>query len=272
MSVFERLGSSLLAAGVLLGSACATSSDTRPHAMSASAHEDAAAEHARAAATHDAAAVPPAVEERGGCTARRLGVQICWTSTRVHQDEHAVMAEEHRRIAAEHRAASAVLRQAEATACRDVSPEDRDMSPFAQTEDLDAVGPLYETSTVAKSPSQLLVGASILFRPVPGLTRDRLQRIVDCHLARNAALGHQDVGMPDCPLVPAGVRATVVPDGDALLVNIRADDPTTAAEVLARAERLLQRGRRSRHGSPSATLSFAHSPHAALSAAPEHRR
>ena len=251
----------LFSAAVAFASACAASLDTRPHAMSAAAHENAASEHARAAESHAAAATPPTVDERRGCTARRLGVQICWSSTKVHHDEHSAMAEEHRRIAAEHRAASAALRQAEATACNGIAPDDRDISPFAHVDDLSSVEPLYEMSSVAKSPSQRLVGASVLFRPVAGLTQERLQRIIDCHLARNAALGHQDTTMPDCPLVLAGVRASVEPDEGALVVHLRADDPRTAAEVLARAQRLLKAAERSEprpSASSSGAVSWSH--------------
>lgn len=36
--------------------------------------------------------------------------------------------------------------------------------------------------------------------------RDWLERAISCHLARNAALGHEVPAMPDCPLVPRGAR------------------------------------------------------------------
>lgn len=179
--------------------------------MSAPAHESVAREHERAAAAHEAARTPQAVQERGGCSAHLLGLQVCWSASRTAPDEHAVQAEEHRRIAAEHRAASAALRQAEASSCTTIAPDDRDIGPFAHVEDIAGVEPLYEMVTVNKMASPRLVGASVRFRPVPGLTRERLQQIVDCHLARNAALGHDSSRMPDCPLVPAGVRATVPP-------------------------------------------------------------
>lgn len=228
-----------LSAGVLLGLACATMSpDTRPHAMSAAAHEAAATDHARAAASHEAQASPPSIEERSGCSARHLGVQVCWTSTRTVTDEHEKWAEEHRRIAAEHRAASAALREAEARACASIAPEDRDISPFAHADDIARVEQLDEMITVNKMPSPRLVGAVVVFRPVQGLTRERLQEIVDCHLARNAALGHTSSTMPNCPLVPAGVRATAESVEDGLAVQIRAEDPATARDVLERAERL----------------------------------
>lgn len=228
----------LLSAEALCGFACATTAGTRPHAMSAEGHDAAAAEHSRTAASHEAVASPLAVDERSGCTARRLGIQVCWTRTRTTEDEHARQADEHRRIAAEHRAASAVLREAEAASCVGVAPEDRDLSPFAHADDIASIEPIYETIILNKVSSPRLLGVSVVFRPVPGLTRERLQQIVDCHLARNAALGHTSAAMPDCPLVPAGVRATVEAVSSGMAVQIRADAPETAREVLERAERL----------------------------------
>ncbi|MFZ6180529.1 hypothetical protein [Nannocystis pusilla] len=228
----------LLSAEGMPAAGCASSRDTQPHAMSAAAHESVAGQHERAAATHEAARSPQAVEERAGCAAPVLGAQVCWSAARTDPDEHAAQAEEHRRIAAEHRAASAALRAAEASACATIASDDRDISPFEHVEDVAAVEPLYEMVTVSKETSPRLVGASVLFRPVPGLTIERLQQIIDCHLARNAALGHNTSRMPDCPLVPAGVSAAVEQTPTGLVVLLRAADPATAREVLERAERL----------------------------------
>lgn len=47
------------------------------------------------------------------------------------------------------------------------------------------------------------------FRPVPGLTKELFQRIVNCHLARNAVLGHDAPELAYCPLAPKGVTAEV---------------------------------------------------------------
>jgi hypothetical protein len=67
--------------------------------------------------------------------------------------------------------------------------------------------------------------AIVMFRARPSMTAEWLQRVVDCHPARNAALGHVVLDLPDCPLVPKGV----------------ADEPTIR-EVLERS----RRSRRSR--------------------------
>lgn len=151
------------------------------------------------------------------------------------------MAAAHRKHAADHRVASEALRNAEARACARLSPDDRDMSPFAHTEDIVKVQRLTVGDLAGDTASSIerTVGATVTFRAVRGMTAEWLQALVDCHLARNAALGHVVPSMPDCPLVPRGVTAQVESTGSGFAVELRADDRATASEVLARAERLL---------------------------------
>jgi hypothetical protein len=65
-----------------------------------------------------------------------------------------------------------------------------------------------------------------------------LQREIDCHLARNAVLGHDLPEMPDCPLVPKGAEARVRAAENGFVVEVRSDDPAAVAGIVARAERL----------------------------------
>jgi hypothetical protein len=97
---------------------------------------------------------------------------------------------------------------------------------------------LTESTGTPKTPRERTAGAVVTFHAVPGMTVEWLQRIVDCHLARNSALGHSAPGMPDCPLVPRGVEARVSSTGDGFAVTIRSDDDHTAQEILTRARRL----------------------------------
>jgi hypothetical protein len=83
-----------------------------------------------------------------------------------------------------------------------------------------------------------VVGAVVVFRAVPGLTAEWLQRIVDCHVARNNALGNDMPEMSYCPLVPKGITAKVSSTGDGFAVTIESQDPNTAKEVLRRAQGL----------------------------------
>lgn len=230
--------------------ACATATPgAQPHEMSAVAHEQQATEHTRAGEQHATEYEPKVSRERLSCVAPagpRPGLNatviedICWSSVENPTAGHLDVAEQHRRHAADHRAASVALRQAEARACGGVSARDRDMSPFEHREDIVSTGPLVlsEADARAKTPAERLLGATVKFRAVPGLSAEWLQRVVDCHLARNAALGHVVPEMPDCPLVPAGVQARVSPASDGFEIAVRADHPAVAREILARAQRL----------------------------------
>jgi hypothetical protein len=226
-----------------LAAACASTPGAKPHDMSAAQHDLQGQGHAAAADRHAAQPHAEASVERTRCSrgGGRTEDGGCWTSVRNPTDEHARMAEEHRRVAAEHRAASAALGDTEARECVGIDPDDRDISPFERIEDVASVAPLTEPSdtggTVKVAP-QRAVGATVTFRAVPGMTREWLQRVVDCHLARNAALGHDVPEMPNCPLVPKGTEARVTSTGSGFAAAIRSQDGASARDILARAERL----------------------------------
>ena len=191
--------------------------------------------HERAAAKEEAGA---AAEQRLYDPARTVRVNECPFAGPLHQSPcwsvdqnptaiHLQEAERHRRRAEAHRAASLALREAEARACGGLSEHDRDTSPFAHQDDVVAQRRLLDDSGRA-------AGAVVEFRAVPGLTVERLRRLVDCHLARNAALGYiQDE--PGDPLDLPGVTARVQ---DGLRVEITAAPQKTAREIQARAARL----------------------------------
>lgn len=231
--------------GLLVASCASATPGARPHDMSAARHEREARAHVRAADVHAAEHERGARAERERCppagnpTGPGAG-GVCWAS--LTNAEHLNAAQEHRRQAAEHRAASAALRDAEARACVGISPDDRDISPFTHEEDITSVRRLAVSDAEARAtgrlPSEQLLGAVVTFRAVPGMTAEWLQTVVDCHIARNASLGHVVPEMPDCPLVPNGVQARVTSAGHGFAVEIRSDSAATAREVLSRAERL----------------------------------
>ncbi len=215
----------------LAGGACATPG-SRPEDMSAQQHQQRADSESWTAEKHqgqyEATARTTRERCRGQIEAPRLGVglsDICWASVTNPTELHLAVAEAHRRRAADHRAAAAELGKTEERACTGVAPEDRDLSPFEHVEDIAGVEPR-------------TTGAVVTFRAVPGLTVESLQRVVDCHLARNASLGHEVPEMANCPLVPKGAEARVSSTGTGFAVTIRSDDPITAAEIRARATRL----------------------------------
>lgn len=203
--------------------------------MSAAQHEAAAAQEEDQTSEHGAQHDPSAQTTQENCTVGRG--RVCWTDTSNPTEEHKIESAEHRDLAAKHRAASQALKDAEASACVGISDHDRDMSPFAHAGDIQSVSKLSEDAApTARTKLKRDAGATIVFRAVPGLTAEWMQRIVDCHLARNSAVGHDMPEMASCPLVPRGAKATVRSVGDGFAVDVHGDDAATAAEIWRRAQ------------------------------------
>lgn len=214
--------------------ACAADPGTKPHDMSAAQHEAMAKNEEAAASGHTAEHNPSATQETTTCGSKGG----CWTSVSNPTAQHAEDAKRHRELAQKHRAAAATLADAEARACSGLSEDDRDISPFYHREDIVSVAPYTETTKAGKGTSQKEMGVTVVFRAVPGLTAEFLQRVVDCHLARAAAVGHQMPEMDYCPLVPNGAKAKVASTGNGFAVHVFADDAVTVAEIKKRATTL----------------------------------
>ena len=219
---------------------CGSPASTQPHAMSATEHEAAASQEKQTVAGHDEQYNPTATTSTESCSPARAGGSICWTAETNPTAGHSANAAHHQELADKHRAASEALRSAEASACSSIPAEDRDMSPFAHTADIRSVSPLQEEVKSGKVSTTRVAGAEIVFQAVPGMTAEWLQRVVDCHLARNAAIGHGAAAaeMPYCPLTLRAVQARVRSVGDGFAVAIRSDDVETSKEILKRAESL----------------------------------
>jgi hypothetical protein len=222
--------------------------------MSAAAHDQAAGVHEAQAGEHQGQFNPTAQKSTTNCGGGGGNPEtLCWTDVTNPSQEHQADAEKHRKMAADHRAASQALRDAEARACVGLSNDDRDISPFEHRQDIQDVTSTYlrgnpNIENVApsyvhvsgKSPGDHLVGATVTFRAVPGLTAEWLQRVVDCHIARNNALGNVVPEMAYCPLVPKGVSAKVSSAGNGFAVQVESSDPKAAEEILRRATALKQ--------------------------------
>jgi hypothetical protein len=220
---------------------CASSTPgAQPHDMSAAHHEAMAASETTAASVHGGQYEPGATVRTERCASRTGGYDGgCWTSVSNPTSEHVDEARKHQKMAADHRAASQALRDAETQACVGLSEPDRDMSPFEHCEDIASVDPLNTVSASGKASSSKMIGATVVFRALPGMTAPWLQRVIDCHVARNAALGHDVPEMPYCPLVPKNVSAHVAETNAGLAVAVRSDDSDSAREVLRRAQALV---------------------------------
>lgn len=219
------------------GACAAHNPGARPHDMGTAEHEQVAEQHDAEATAAEAAYDPSATESHRRCGVGK-GSHPCWTTTTNPTEKYLAEAERHRAMAQAHREASSALVDAEAAACAGLDPEDRDMSPFeAHADDISSVEP-YTVHRGGKQPDEHLVGAVVTVRAVEGLTSEWLQRVVDCHLARNASVGHEMPEMPDCPLVPKGATGTVTSTGTGFAVAIRSSYDDAAADILARARRL----------------------------------
>jgi hypothetical protein len=177
-----------------LTSACA-SEGTKPH-------EQGQLQHQKAANT----------EEQ---TARRLEA----TGDQPHE------AERHRALAAKHRAASEALRAAELRACGGLSQQDIDQSPFLRGSEMAGV----ETLPIDLAPPY--EGAVVLFRAAPALTAERMQQVLDCQLARDAAIGHDSPDLARDPLAPRDVKARAFTTPNGIAVAVWSIDPRSARQV-----------------------------------------
>lgn len=227
----NRKYSFALMMAVLVG--CAADPGTQPHDMSQAQHNAMAQNEQQQSEAH-AAQHDPAAET----TTKSCGRGGCWTSVANPTKEHQDLAQRHRELAAKHRAAAAALAQTEAQYCAGLSDDDRDMSPFSHREDIASAGPLEEQTQLGKLVTKKLVGAKVVFRAVQGMTAEWLQRLVDCHVARASAVGHQMPEMDYCPLMLKGVSAKVSSEGGGFAVSVRAQDDATIQEVLRRAQAL----------------------------------
>lgn len=219
---------------LLLSCATTQSGDhPRPLDMSAARHRQQASMEERAAAEHEREAqrISSQTPSCGSApTSQPDGASvddICWSARREAAQQQEYDAAQHRRHASEHRAAAAALEEAETTACQGLSEPDRVLSPFYHWRDIKFVNPRPD-------------GATIVFAEVPGLTRDSLQRLVDCHMARNAALGYDVPQAYYSPIALKGVDQAVVSEtSQGLAVTITSSDHTIAQAISARSRNLL---------------------------------
>jgi len=208
----------LIGLAAVLALACSKEPELRP--MTAADHEMVAEREEQAALAHEQAAGPRASYQ---------------ATTESDQEQ----AKRHRELAARHRARARELRAAEAQACAGILEEDRGLDPFGQREDITSV------STIEESPPPAMeipdesrtAGARIVMRARPAMTREWLQRNVDCYMAR-AKSGPLTPEMVTSPLALDDIEATVESTGDGFAVNVTSEDNRVVKEIIRRAEAL----------------------------------
>ncbi len=222
-------------------SACGAAG-TSPHEMGADAHLSAAAVHERAAAEEERPRRAASLDWRR-CIRQGRGL-FCSSMLRDSRAERERETERHRAFAALHRAASQALRDAESSACQGLSGDDLDIPLLARSHDIESVEPIYRSPSSQRMTADDLLGASLTLGAAAGLTLERLQRLLDCEVARNAALGHDNPGVQFDPLAVEGATAIASSSRDRLSVGITAPDTDAAWEILERARALREGGRR----------------------------
>jgi hypothetical protein len=168
------------------------------------------------------------------------GSSVCWTSRSNPTARQVDEIGEQRDLAAQVRELNPALAAAEASGCSGIEPEDRDISPFYHREDIVSVSQVAAKVKTGKGVLVRTSGARVKFRGVPGLSSQWLQREVDCHLLRAAAVDYSIPKMSYCPLMLEGVEARVLAAGTGFVVEITAEDAGTTEEILRRAYALLE--------------------------------
>ena len=250
-STLQRLSALALVVGVYLA-ACGPKAmigpepnepATEPEAVGAAEHRAAAKREERRLARHQELYDPKASQKVRRCDteggSRAPGEPICWIETINPTAVHLQEVETHRMRGVEHRKSARDLRAVEERVCAGLAPDDRDISPFSHRADILGVSPLDAGPAQARRQAPI-VGATVLFRPVPGLTAEELQQLVDCHLARNATIGYETASaqMDGCLLTQQGTQATVRPLESGFAVDIRAESPAAGQEIWRRAQLL----------------------------------
>ena len=219
----------------LLGCRIREAQIIEPSDMSAVAHDEAArAEEQEAQAHLEAAEIYPDEGVRG-CHEVGIIYFPCWSQLANMVEYNLWEAKQHQRRAKEHVAAAVMLRDAENRTCQGISAENKEISPFYHRADIAEVHSVFSAKDASEP-----IGADVVFRAVPGMTRQNLQQIIDCQMARNAALGYDESWMPLCPLMLPEITATVQESEGSLVVSLRSKDLKTAAELNSRALLLLQ--------------------------------
>jgi hypothetical protein len=163
---------------------------------------------------------------------------IAWSARIAPSSAQVAELESLRSAARTRRLESLALREAEDSVCAGMADDDRDVSPFFYRQDIVDVQPL---RAPAGSRPGRLEGTVVTFRRVEGLTPQRLQRLLDCQIARDTALEYVMPETPWCPLAVRGVLPHVVEGDRGLDVRLVSGDRDAAAEAYVRAVALLER-------------------------------
>jgi hypothetical protein len=122
-----------------------------------------------------------------------------------------------------------VSRESEELACSGIAEEERNTSLCLNTDEILRV----ERIPIDGRGGEVLTGARMTFRPVPGRTAESLQHVIDCQLARKSLFESQEQypGGVYCPLAVRGVTARVQPVAEGWTVEVRPNDSRTSHRI-----------------------------------------
>lgn len=121
---------------------------------------------------------------------------------------------------------AANMAETELHSCHGIPEREREHSPFAHRRAIAAVAPHAG-------------GVEITFKPVSGLSASWMERDIQCHQARFAALGQPAGYLPDDPTLVPGAHVTVTERDHKIVVLVETPDPDAASLALQRARDLL---------------------------------
>jgi len=100
-----------------------------------------------------------------------------------------------------------------------------------------SVEPVYFTRSERGDQQAHLIGATIALRPIPDVSSEELERLLNCHAARSQLHRAGEPAVPDDPYWVPGqvVHLTVELDEGDTRVKIEGNDFTAGKEILARA-------------------------------------
>jgi hypothetical protein len=203
-SLIGTLLASMTVVGCLsLGYSSTDTLGIRGHELAAREHELSAANHRR-----NAGKFAPCANSATGCPTGSISPVMAIEYEQAVTDQH---------LADQHRARIEDLRDAEHQACSGLLDRDGHVMSFGHVE---------EVRRIEKAGSSV-VSVMLTATNDGGLKLDEVERVVQCHLARNASRGLDAMDAGSCPFVP-GARATVRADGRNLSVTIVAPNDVVA--------------------------------------------
>lgn len=156
----------------------------------------------------------------------RLDMAVpCFDVTEEATNHARFEAHRERAEAAKDRKLAANLAEAELHSCKGIPEREREHSPFAHRSAIASVTPVPH-------------GVSIAFKPVNGLSAAWMERAIQCHQARFAALGNPSDYLPGDPTLVPGAHVSVTGSGKVLTVLIETPDADSSALALQRAQEL----------------------------------